>query len=169
MLLVSAVIAASVVFGVSSRSDLADARQDLDTAWIDLRPVLDQRYQALAQAAAAARSRLGDDRPLLAGIDRGVSTWSSGGGAVEDQVRTAVRLEGLAARLGVMVAASPRLRSSDDVGQALDAFDRTDPGIPGQKYNQAAGAYEEVRGGFPRRLVAGALGFDASRTLEVPA
>ncbi len=67
------------------------------------------------------------------------------------------------------MATTPRLRSSGDIGQALDAFDRSDPAIPRQKYNEAAGAYEEVRGGFPRRLLSGALGFDASLTLEVPA
>jgi hypothetical protein len=169
VLAVSAVAAASLVFGLSSRSHLSGARQELDVAWNDVRPALDQRYHALAQAAAAVRSRLGDDRALLAEIDHGVSTWAPAAGAVEDQVRAAVRLEGLAARLRLLVAATPRLRSSGEIGHALDAFNRSDPGISRQKYNEAAGAYEEVRGGFPRRLVAGALGFDASRTLEVSA
>jgi len=179
VLVVSAAIAASVVLASSSRSRLADARRDLDIAWNDLRPALDQRYQALTEAATAIRNRLGTDRALLAGIERAVSAWPPGGTGVspemaagrtvEDQVRAAVRLEGLAARLTVMVAATPRLRSSDDVARALDVFDRTDPEIPRQQYNRAAGAYEEARGGFPRRLVAAALGFDASRTLEVPA
>ena len=35
-------------------------------------------------------------------------------------------------------------------------------------YNTAVAAYQRARGGFPRRLVAGALGYDDRRTLEVP-
>jgi hypothetical protein len=169
VLVVAAVVAASVVLGVSSQSDLTDARREVVVAWNELRPALDQRYQALGAVSAAAQSRLGAGRTLLTDIDRGVATWSSGHGAVEDQVRAAVRLEGLAARLGATVAATPRLRSSDEVGQALNTFERTDTGVPRQRYNQAVGAYEDVRGGFPRRLVAGALGFDSHRTLEVHA
>jgi hypothetical protein len=39
----------------------------------------------------------------------------------------------------------------------------------GAPYNSAVLAYERVRGGFPRRLVAGALGYESRRTLEIPA
>jgi hypothetical protein len=166
---VSAVVAATVVIAVSTRSDLSGARRDVDAAWAGLRPALDQRYQALAEATAAVRSRLGADRTLLAEIDRAVATWSAGQGAVEDQVRSAMRLEGLIARLTATVTATPRLRSSEDVGRALGALDGSNPGVARQRYNRAVGAYEDVRGAFPRRLVAGALGFETRRTLEVPA
>jgi hypothetical protein len=169
VLVVSTVVGATVVIALSSRSDLSHARREVDAAWGELRPALDQRYQALAEATAAVRSRLGADRTLLAEIDRAVATWSAGQGAVEDQVRSAMRLEGLIARLTATVAATPRLRSSEDVGRALGALDGSNPGVARQRYNRAVGAYEDVRGAFPRRLVAGALGFEARRTLEVPA
>jgi hypothetical protein len=169
VLVTSALVAATVVIAASSRSDLSQARRQVDAAWDELRPALDRRYQALVEATAAARNRLGADRTLLAEIDRAVATWSSGHGTVEDQVRAAMRLEGLTARLTATVAATPRLRSSEDVGRALSALDRDNPGVARQRYNRAVGAYEDVRGAFPRRLVAGALGFGARRTLEVPA
>jgi hypothetical protein len=169
VVVVSAVLAGSVVVGWSSRSELSDAHRKVDAAWNELRPALDRRYQALGAATAAVRSRLGADRALLADIERGVATWPSGGGAVEEQARSAVRLEGLAARLGATVASMPRLRSSDEVTGALEAFDRIDPGVPRQRYNEAVEAYEEARGGSARRLLASALGFEAGRTLEVPA
>ena len=180
VLVVSGLAAAAAVLAVSSRSELADAKARVDTSWSGLRPSLDQRYTALGQAGDAARSRLGGDRPLLADIRMAVSAWpgSHGLGAcllrdaarhpVEAQVKAAARLEGLAARLAVLVEATPRLRSSRDVEGALGEVSRSDPTGGRQGYNQAVAAYDGVRGGFPRRLVAGALGFNARRTLEVP-
>jgi hypothetical protein len=87
---------------------------------------------------------------------------------VEAQVKAAALLEGLAARLAALVEATPRLRSSGDVEGALAGVDRSDPTGGRQGYNRAVAAYEGVRGGFPRRLVAGALGFNPRRTLEIP-
>lgn len=170
VVLASALATGSVVLTLGSRPDLEDARRRVDAAWVALRPALDDRYEALGGAGAAARERLGGDRPLLGGIDSALAAWRSGGSApVEDQVAAANRLEGLAARLTTTAAATPRLRSSGDVDEALEALEDSDPGDARVAYNAAVVAYEEVRGGFPRRLVAGALGFDARRTLEVPA
>jgi len=169
VLVVSGLAAAAAVLAVSSRSELADAKARVDTSWSGLRPSLDQRYTALGQAGDAARSRLGGDRPLLADIRTAVSAWpGSRPYPVEAQVKAAARLEGLAARLAALVETTPRLRSSRDVEDALGEVSRSDPTGGRQGYNQAVAAYEGVRGGFPRRLVAGALGFNARRTLEVP-
>jgi hypothetical protein len=87
---------------------------------------------------------------------------------VEAQAAAANRLEGFGARLRAMVEATPRLRSSETVRSALADMERTDPAPARTGYNQAVAGYEEVRGGFPRRLVAGALGFDSRRTVPLP-
>jgi hypothetical protein len=83
-------------------------------------------------------------------------------------VGAAAHLEGLAARLSATVATTPRLRGAD-VAEALRPLEETDTAQAGAPYNKAVLAYERVRGGFPRRLVAGALGYESRRTLEVPA
>jgi hypothetical protein len=51
----------------------------------------------------------------------------------------------------------------------MDRLRRTDTASLRAAYNAAVGAYQRARGGFPRRLVAGALGYDDRRTLEIPA
>jgi hypothetical protein len=84
-------------------------------------------------------------------------------------VAAAAHLEGLAARLATTVAATPRLRAAADVTAALRALEEADTAQAGASYNAAVKAYQRARGGFPRRLVAGALGYDDRRTLEVPA
>jgi hypothetical protein len=161
--------AAAGVVAATSRSDLADAKARVDAAWAGVRPGLDQRYAALGRAGDAVRSRLGDDRPLLGDVLGAVKAWpGTATASAETQVKAASRLEGLGARLASLVAATPRLRSSGDVTGALDAVARRVPTGGGQAYNDAVAGYERVRGGFPRRLVAGVLGFGTSRTLELP-
>ncbi len=170
-LVVSAVAASATAVALSSRSDLSASRRRVDAAWAGLRPVLDGRYQSLAAAAGTARDRLGADRAVFGEIATAVGDWpGTARQPTERQVAAATRLEGLARRLAATVAATPRLGSSAEVSQALDRL-RTADGTDAvrARYNEAVGAYQRARGGFPRRLVAGALGYDDRRTLEVPA
>jgi hypothetical protein len=67
------------------------------------------------------------------------------------------------------VATTPRLRAAADVAEAMRRLEEADTAQTGAPYNAAVNAYQKARGGFPRRLVAGALGYEDRRTLEVPA
>lgn len=167
VLTVAAVLTAAAVLALSSRSDLDGARRSVNTAWAGLRSALDARYRALAEAGDAVEHRLGTGSTVVEDLDRGLAAWlNARSGPRDGQVAAANRLEGLAARLAVGASATPRLRASAEVTAALSALSAADPGDARTTYNGAVARYEEIRGGFPRRLVAGALGFDAERTLE---
>ena len=169
-LVVSAVAASATAVALGSRADLAASRQRVDTAWRALRPKLDARYQTLGDAARVARDRLGVGRAVFDDIGAAVAAWpGTARAATERQVAAAAGLEGLAGRLAATVASTPRLRSAGDVGDAMRRLQQTDTGAARGAYNAAVGAYQRARGGFPRRLVAGALGYADRRTLEVPA
>lgn len=169
-LVVSAVAASATAVALSSRSDLSASRRRVDTAWKQLRPALDVRYQSLRDAADVARARLGADRALFSDIADAVAAWPATAAAATDrQVAAAAHLEGLVGRLSATVATTPRLRSAGDVADALARLDQTDTDTARGAYNAAVDAYQRARGGFPRRLVAGALGYNDRRTLEVPA
>ena len=170
-LVVSAVAASATAVALSSRSDLSASRRRVDTAWAGLRPALDGRYQSLAAAATTARERLGADRAVFADIAAGMAEWASTARQpTERQVAAASRLEGLATRLASTVAATPRLRAAGDVSGALGGLQQAGTVVAARsRYNEAVKTYQKARGGFPRRLVAGALGYDDRRTLEVPA
>lgn len=167
-LVVSALAASATALALSSRSDLSAARRRVDGAWGQLRPALDARYRSLGEATSAARARLGADRAVFSDIGDAVAGWpGTAGVATERQVAAAAHLEGLAGRLSATVATTPRLRSAADVGAALQRLQQTDVAPGRAAYNAAVDGYQEARGGFPRRLVAGALGYDDRRTLEV--
>lgn len=169
VLVVSALVTGAVVLALGSRGDLQRAEDRVDTAWARLRPALDERFRLLGAAGAAAAGRLGEPPALLAELNPALSSWQEGAGRpVEEQAALANRLEGFAARLEALVDATPRLRSSEEVTDALAAVEEADPAATRDQYNGVVASYERVRGGFPRRLVAGALGFDTRRTLEVP-
>lgn len=170
VLVVSALVTGAAVLALGSRGDLEQAEDRVDAAWARLRPALDERFRLLGAAGAAAADRLGEPPALLAELTPALSSWRDGAGRpVEEQATLANRLEGLAARLEALVEATPRLRSSEEVADALAAVEDADPADARDQYNTVVAAYERVRGGFPRRLVAGALGFDTRRTLEMPA
>jgi hypothetical protein len=169
-LTVSAVAASATAVALSSRSDLSNTRGHVDTAWRQLRPALDTRYRLLGEAARTGRDTLRSGRGVFDEIDTAVAAWPATAPApTERQVAAAAHLEGLAARLTATVATTPRLRTAAPVTQAMERLRQTDTAPGRQAYNAAVGAYQKARGGFPRRLVAGALGYDDRRTLEVPA
>ena len=169
-LVVSAAAASATAVALGSRADLSSTRRRVDAAWVALRPALDGRYQSLGAAAAAARARLVGGRAVVDEIDAAVAAWPGTRSLpTERQVADAAHLEGLAGRLTTTVAATPRLRSAAEVSEALDRLRGTDTAALRVAYNSAVGAYQRARGGFPRRLVAGALGYDDRRTLEIPA
>ena len=168
-LVVSALAASATAVALSSRSDLSSTRRRVDDTWVKLRPSLDVRYGHLKDAAGAARTRLGSPRSVFDDIDRAVSDWpGTARQATDRQVAAAADLEGLAARLAASVASTPRLRSASDVAAAMDRLHSTDTTAGRGAYNAAVDAYQRSRGGFPRRLVAGALGYEERRMLEVP-
>jgi hypothetical protein len=169
-LVVSAVAASATAVALGSRADLSSSRRRVDAAWVALRPALDGRYQSLGAAAGAARARLVGGRAVVDEIDAAVGAWPGTKRLpTERQVAAAAHLEGLAGRLTAMVATTPRLRSAAEVNEAMDRLRRTDTTTLRGAYNAAVGAYQRARGGFPRRLVAGVLGYDDRRTLEMPA
>lgn len=170
-LVVSALAASATAVALSSRSDLSASRRRVDTAWTGLRQALDGRYRSLGATATTARERLGADRAVFAEIAAALADWPATARQPTDrQVAAAARLEGLATRLSSTVAATPRLRSAADVSAALEGLNQADAVVAARgRYNEAVQTYERARGGFPRRLVAGALGYDARRTFEVPA
>jgi len=166
---VSAVAASATAVALGGRADLAASRRQVDTAWRALRPSLDGRYHALTDASALSRARLNAERAVFGDIVAAAAAWPGTASAPTDvQVAAAGRLEGLAARLSAAVAATPRLRSAPDVAAALGRVRDADPGAASESYNRTVADYERIRGGFPRRLVAAALGYDARRTLAVP-
>ena len=167
---VSSLAASATAVALGSRADLASSRRRVDAAWAGLRPALDARYRALADAARIAHDRLGAGRAVFDDIAAAVAAWPGTAGRPTDrQVAAAAGLEGLAGRLVATVAATPRLRTAGDVSDALHRLQQSDSAAGRVVYNRAVAAYQRARGGFPRRLVAGALGYDDRRTLEVPA
>ena len=168
-LVVSTGAASATAVALGSRSDLAASRRRVDAAWTALRPGLDAHYQALGDAARLARDRLGAGRAVFDDIGSAVAAWPGTARAATDrQVAAAAALEGLASRLEATVAATPRLRGAPDMTGALDRLHRSDTAAGRAAYNSAVAAYQRARGGFPRRLVAGALGYADRRTLEIP-
>ena len=167
VLVVCGLIVATTAVALLSRGDLDSARDRVDVAWARLHPRLAVRYDALSAASDLAGERLGRRSELLDLLDQAVDGWRRAETA-RGQLEAANRLEGLAARLVATTEATPRLRSSSQMRDSLKALEASAPDDARAAYNRSVADYEDTRGGWIRRLLAGALGFDPSRSLESP-
>lgn len=175
--LVAALGTTGVVAGLSGRSDLEEARRQIDQRWAALEAPLDTRYQALAEVSEALDEGLGeslrpetDEASLASDTRSALARWESLGGAegrVEERVLAASALEGLHLRITVTVKVSARLRASKRLAAALTATGASSPEQI-REHNDAVRRYEDLRGSLPRRLLAAAFGFDPRPTLELP-
>lgn len=160
--------AAAAALVLTSRPPMDKASDAVDAGWSPLATALDVRYDALQLETAAVRAALGDDRQILRDIEATLKRWDSlSSGDADAGVMIANRLEGLSRRLTSVVAASPRLRAAEPVGNAARAFEDAAPRSKQTAYNAAVDYYEDERSKLPRRLVAGLLGYSPHHTLEL--
>lgn len=168
VLVVCALVVAGAAVALLTKGDLDAARDRVDRAWASLHPMLVVRYDRLGNTGTLAAERLGRPSDLLTTLEAALSEWRTADTAT-GQVAAANRLEGLASRLAATAETTPRLRSSPVLRDGLAALRASLPERAQAEYNRTVARYEDTRGGWVRRLLAGALGFDPSRSLESPA
>jgi hypothetical protein len=155
---------------LTSRPDLQNARDDVNTRWRAVRPGLEQRYALLAQANAATKRAGGPERDLVSEIERSLARWHADTSkSVDVQVDDANELEALGRRLTNTVGNSARLQALPAVVTSSARFGASDPPVAANGFNKAVRDYEDARGGSLRRPVASLLGFSSISSLDVPA
>jgi hypothetical protein len=174
VLVVAVLVALVVAAVVLVRPGLEDDRDRVDTRWTPLRPTLITRYAKLDSVATALRDAGAGDRAVTADLDTAFARWKRYallGPKHTDAAAEATlanELEGLARRVRANYIASEKLKSSDTLRAAIDAFDQAVVPPPAVRaYNRAVRAYEDDRSGFFERLVAGAVGYDSRPVLVV--
>lgn len=170
LLLVALVVVAAVALVLTSRPQLDDDRDRVDDVWTEaLRTPLADRYLLLSEVVAQLRDAGAGDRDVTRALARELDRWDELRRADPDvaaEVEAANRLEGLAARAGASIAASPRLSAAPPLTDALAAFGKAAPPAPQvQAYNDAAEAYQQRREELRYRLVARVFGYDPLPTL----
>ena len=157
------------ILALTSRSDLQNARDDVNTRWRSVRPGLEQRYALLQQANAATKRAGGPERELVSEIERSLAIWRADRSKpVDVQVDDANELEALGRRLTNTVDNSARLQALPAVVTSSGKFDDSEPPVAANGFNKAVRDYEDARGGSLRRPIASVLGFASITSLDVP-
>jgi hypothetical protein len=162
LVVVALVVAGLVVAVITVRPRLADARDNVDHAWVPLRVPLIARYQALGGVVFALDAAGAKDRSVTKELTVTLARWqriarTDDPGA---QAPLADELEALALRVHANVAASDRLKGNQVLGAALGAFDQKVVSPPAlAAYNRAVRTYQQRRTGTVAGLVAGIFGF----------
>ena len=169
-LLVVLLVVAIVALALIARSDLSNAREEVDARWDALTVPLDNRYDMLALATATVRPNAQSETPLVDELDAAYNDWTDlreDGSDIETQIAAANRQEALARRLVATVQASPRLSGNANVTAAMDAF--TGLAVPEAlpRFDDAVHAYQDERDGPIRRPIARILAYKAIPTLDL--
>jgi hypothetical protein len=170
------VLAGGVALVLTARPRLEHDRGRVDTRWTALRDPLAVRYEKLGVLNAAFRDAVGRDRDVTKELDHTLASWKRMRAArndradIEAEARTANDLEGLAARVGVAVERSDRLKTVPALGDALTGFRTAVPPAPAVKaYNDVVRGYQSARDELLRRPVARLLGYKARPLLVLGA
>jgi hypothetical protein len=169
-LLVVLLVVAALALTLIARSDLSNAREDVDARWSALAVPLDTRYDTLALVSAATRPNAGAATATLDELDAAYKEWTAlrdNGSDVAAQVTAANRQEALARRVIATVAASPKLSADPQVTAAVDAFTGLSVPEPLPRFDDAVHAYQDQRDGPIRRPIAAVLAYDAIPTIDL--
>ncbi len=170
VLIVAAVVGAGVSV-LSARPDIQKSKHNVDASWTSVSGQLDHRYDLLATVDDTLRPIPGPVHTLVGNVDTALAHWHSvrNHSSIATQVVAANDIEGLARRLVVTQAASPRVTGNTTVLNALAAF----LGDPWQNsanaFNLRVSAYEKERHGPVRAIVASMLGAESIPVLDTTA
>lgn len=170
LLLIALLGIGAVALVATTRPDLEDGRDAVDTRWAALRAPLTSRYASLGQLHEALDAAGAGERSYAVDLAEGVRAWTAlTAETAADPAREAAaanRLEGLAARTRVDVAGSARLSRDPAVAAALAAFDAG--AVPAEQvgaYNRAVRRYQDTRRDTLKSVPADLLGYDARPVL----
>ena len=162
VLIVAAVVGAGVSV-LSARPDIQKSKSNVDASWTSVSGQLDHRYELLTTVDQNLQPIPGPLHTLVGSVDAALAHWRSlrPRGSIATQVAAANDVEGLARRLIVTEAASPRVKGNVKVLTAVAAFLADPWQNAANAFNQRVTSYEHERRGPVRAIVASMLG-DAS-------
>lgn len=158
LVLVAAIVAGIVVV-MTSRNELKQSHDQVETTWVPLRKALDTRYQTLDAADRAVASVPGPVQQVAAQVSAAYANWHKHGGSVSSQVANANNLESLGRRLVVVSRAAPRLQGQTAALGAVNTFAALKPPTASTAFDDAVANFEHERHRPARTLAARILGY----------
>ena len=154
----------------TTRPDIEDARDQLESSWDSAAPALDTRFQVLAMVNNSVAETPGPVGEISNEVSDMLEEWleARADGSRDDAIRLANELEGVGRRLVLAVKASPRLSADPNVTGPIDAYAGSPQ--PGElaAFADAARAYAKERKGALNGLVSDMFGYDEVPTIAVP-
>ena len=169
MMWIATIIAAVILLGVIAiYNTLIAARNRVQEAFAAIDVFLQQRFDALSQAAEAVAAYTDHERETLMAVTS-LRNQAQVARSTDDKVQVYSEMEGLAGGLRLQAEAYPQLQASanyvhlqktiNDLEEKLSASRRT--------FNSRVTRYNTLIETFPLNLLAGAMSFRRKDLLEV--
>lgn len=158
--LILALLAVAVVFGarcVTIRKDLVSERQNIGTDWDQVNGALENRAELVPALTQAVNAELPADTAVQASISavNDACKMLSAAPGQHEKIRANARLDEALARLMLQVEAHPKLESSKEYVDLLEALKGAEYqiAVARRKYNEAVEHYNAHIEMFPNNIV----------------
>ena len=171
-LVVVAIVAAFVFWGVGAYNTLISLRNQVANAWKQIDVQLKRRHDLIPNLIETVRGAMQFERETLESVvaarNQAIKVEQAGAGVAQTAAVEA-QLTGALSRLLAVVEAYPDLKATNNVGQLQEELSSTENKISfaRQLYNDTATQYNTRQQQFPTNLVAGIAGAAPAELWEI--
>lgn len=167
------------LWGISVYNGLVGLRNRIKNAFAQIDVQLQRRYDLIPNLVETAKGFLKHERETLQAVTEARNTALAAAKAASANPTSANAIAGLGAaegalgsalsRLMLVAEAYPDLKSDRHMAQVMEELSSTENKIAfaRQAYNDSVMVYNTTRESFPAVVIAGMLGFEATKQLEI--
>jgi LemA protein len=161
-IIVLAVAAVLLFWGIGSYNGLVNANEQVDAQWAQVETQYQRRFDLVPNLVETVKGVAAQERGIIEDITNARTQYAGARGA-EDRAQAANNLESALGRLLVISENYPQLRASESFLQLQNQLEGAENRISVERsrYNEAVRDYNVKVKRFPSNIFAGMFGFDA--------
>ena len=166
-IIVIAIIAILLIWGLGSYNGLVNANEQVDTQWAQVETQYQRRFDLIPNLVETVKGVAAQEQEVFLGIAEARSQYASAG-SPEERAQAANNVESALSRLLVIVENYPQLRSQENYLNLQNQLEGTENRISVERgrYNEAVRDYNLKTKRFPSNIFAAMFGFDARTYFE---
>lgn len=155
---------------VVSKNQFVKLDEGVTAAWANVETVLQRRFDLIPNLVNTVKGYAAHEKGTLEEITKLRSQWGEAR-TMNEKVETANQLQGMLARLLLVVERYPELKANQNFMALQDELAGTENriSVERRRYNEAVQAYNTAIRSFPGSLWAGLFGFERRKPFEAAA
>jgi LemA protein len=154
---------------ISSYNNLIEREATVDQSFADLDVQLQRRNDLIPNLVSSARAVLKQEQTVFIEVARARTSYAQAS-SLQEKAAANQQVESALRSFVVLVQQQPELKSSETIQDLMTQLEGTENRVAQgrREYNEAVTPYNVYVKRFPRRIVAGAFGFDPKPLFVAP-